>query len=146
MRTRSQGDSIRSRVSPHLRESMRAEINSTRETTVHKLAPDSDEAYCTVAQRAVAILSADTRIDAAELHRLLVTAGDRFANGADQRRREKQRELETAARGASSGGALHCPSCGGDSITVQQKQTRSADEGMTIFCACEDCGRQWRMS
>lgn len=56
-----------------------------------------------------------------------------------------QQSLHAAQSGASAG-ALRCTKCGSDCVSVQQKQTRSADEGMTIFCSCDGCGVQWRMS
>lgn len=56
-----------------------------------------------------------------------------------------QQSLHAAQSGASAG-ALRCSKCGSDCVSVQQKQTRSADEGMTIFCSCDGCGVQWRMS
>ncbi len=34
-----------------------------------------------------------------------------------------------------------CPSCGYDKATLQTRQTRSADEGMTHFITCLKCGR-----
>ena len=56
-----------------------------------------------------------------------------------------QQTLHAAQSGASAG-ALRCSKCGSDCVSVQQKQTRSADEGMTVFCSCDGCGVQWRMS
>lgn len=41
---------------------------------------------------------------------------------------------------------LRCRSCKGTEITWQQKQTRGADESMTIFCQCGSCGTRWKMS
>lgn len=42
--------------------------------------------------------------------------------------------------------ALRCRSCGSADIAWQQKQTRGADESMTIFCTCSACGSKWKMS
>lgn len=61
------------------------------------------------------------------------------------RRRAEIQRLEEITASASSG-SITCRGCGAASVIVQQKQTRSADEGMTVFCACSVCGRQWRMS
>ena len=64
------------------------------------------------------------------------------------RREDSLAKLGRAARAGGGGGAggLRCRKCGSDSVAVQQKQTRSADEGMTVFCSCEQCGFHWRMA
>lgn len=41
---------------------------------------------------------------------------------------------------------LKCRNCGDTDINWTQKQTRGADESMTIFCSCGACGNRWRMS
>lgn len=41
--------------------------------------------------------------------------------------------------------ALRCRVCKGSDVSFQQKQTRGADEAMTIFCICV-CGARWKMS
>lgn len=41
---------------------------------------------------------------------------------------------------------LSCRKCGSDNISWQQKQTRSADEAMTVFCTCKSCKHRWTMS
>ena len=40
---------------------------------------------------------------------------------------------------------LTCRRCGSKNVLWDQKQTRSADEAMTIFCTCGDCKSRWRM-
>jgi DNA-directed RNA polymerase subunit M/transcription elongation factor TFIIS len=45
----------------------------------------------------------------------------------------------------SSHGGLVCNRCHSRSIAVQQQQTRSADEGMTVYCTCKQCGLRWKM-
>ena len=42
-------------------------------------------------------------------------------------------------------GGLRCSRCYSNSIALEQKQTRGADESMTIFCECNKCGKRWRM-
>lgn len=44
-----------------------------------------------------------------------------------------------------SSGTLTCNRCHSRSVTVQQQQIRSADEGMTVFCTCTKCGMRWKM-
>ena len=45
----------------------------------------------------------------------------------------------------STHGGLVCNRCHSRSIAVQQQQTRSADEGMTVYCTCKQCGLRWKM-
>jgi transcription elongation factor S-II len=39
---------------------------------------------------------------------------------------------------------LKCGRCKKRSVTYNQVQTRSADEPMTTFCLCNDCGNRWK--
>ena len=40
---------------------------------------------------------------------------------------------------------IKCRRCGSLDINWDQKQTRGADEAMTIFCKCSDCNSRWKM-
>lgn len=42
-------------------------------------------------------------------------------------------------------GTLKCSRCGSTDIAWEQKQTRGADEAMTVFCTCSKCSRRWTM-
>lgn len=42
--------------------------------------------------------------------------------------------------------SLKCKKCGSSDVTWEQKQTRSADEAMTVFCTCSKCKQRWKMS
>ena len=37
-----------------------------------------------------------------------------------------------------------CSKCGQRKCTYYQKQTRSADEPMTTFITCVNCGKNWK--
>lgn len=37
-----------------------------------------------------------------------------------------------------------CRCCGSRDVRIVQKQTRSADEAMTVFAACRACGARWK--
>jgi len=50
-----------------------------------------------------------------------------------------------ASISANTTGVLTCRVCKGSDVSFQQKQTRGADEAMTIFCICV-CGARWKMS
>ena len=39
-----------------------------------------------------------------------------------------------------------CGKCKQNKVEYKQVQTRSADEGMSVFCTCLNCGNKWRMS
>ena len=36
-----------------------------------------------------------------------------------------------------------CRRCGSEEVTWEEKQTRSADEGATVFCTCTRCHNRW---
>ena len=38
--------------------------------------------------------------------------------------------------------SLKCGKCGKRNVTYNQLQTRSADEPMTTFCMCNECGNR----
>lgn len=38
---------------------------------------------------------------------------------------------------------VRCRRCGSEEVTWEEKQTRSADEGFTIFCFCVTCKNRW---
>jgi transcription elongation factor S-II len=42
--------------------------------------------------------------------------------------------------------SLRCGKCGQRKVTYTQAQTRSADEPMTTFCTCLNCGNRWKFS
>lgn len=44
----------------------------------------------------------------------------------------------------SSDQSLKCPSCFSEKTESKQVQTRSADEGMTVFMCCLVCGNKWK--
>jgi DNA-directed RNA polymerase subunit M/transcription elongation factor TFIIS len=57
---------------------------------------------------------------------------------------ERVKNLITSAKAERSQGFLACRKCKSkDAVKIDQKQTRSADEPMTLFALCEDCGYQW---
>ena len=44
-----------------------------------------------------------------------------------------------------TGTFIQCRKCKSSEVDTDQKQTRSADEPMTIFCQCRKCGTRFRM-
>lgn len=39
---------------------------------------------------------------------------------------------------------IKCKKCGSENIYSESKQTRAADEAMTVFYTCLDCGNRWK--
>ena len=42
--------------------------------------------------------------------------------------------------------SLQCGKCNQRKVSYSQAQTRSADEPMTTFCECLNCGNRWKFS
>lgn len=43
-------------------------------------------------------------------------------------------------------GIYQCSKCGSRQTSVVKAQTRSADEGMTDFVTCHNCGKKWKVN
>lgn len=56
-------------------------------------------------------------------------------------------EGEAGVKSLNNGAeVLRCSHCkSGSYVAIELKQTRSADEGMSVFARCEKCKRRWRM-
>ena len=59
---------------------------------------------------------------------------------------EDQARKEGMMRKPVRGGLTKCMKCGSDDVFYYQKQTRSADEPMTVFyqCQADTCMHRWR--
>ena len=61
-----------------------------------------------------------------------------------QKDEDKIQELISIVKSERTRGFLACKSCKSmDSVQIDQKQTRSSDEPMTLFALCDACGFQW---
>jgi len=61
-----------------------------------------------------------------------------------QKEEGKIQELISIVKSERTRGFLACKSCKSmDSVQIDQKQTRSSDEPMTLFALCDACGFQW---
>ncbi len=59
-------------------------------------------------------------------------------------KQERARALLASGRvAAPTSGIFACPRCASYDVDTEQKQTRSADEPMTIFCTCNSCGKRF---
>eukprot|EP00064_Thunnus_orientalis_P011256 superscaffoldBa00001608_g11286 len=57
---------------------------------------------------------------------------------------EAIREHQMAKTGGTTTDLLQCGKCKKKNCTYNQVQTRSADEPMTTFCLCNECGNRWK--
>ncbi|XP_077991133.1 transcription elongation factor A protein 2-like [Glandiceps talaboti] len=58
--------------------------------------------------------------------------------------KEAIREAQMATTGGTKTGLLKCGKCKKRNCTYNQVQTRSADEPMTTFVFCNECGNRWK--
>jgi len=61
------------------------------------------------------------------------------------RKRDLDREMNKRSE-EDYDGIFKCGKCKSKKTTYFQLQTRSADEPMTTFVTCKDCGKQWKFS
>ena len=59
-------------------------------------------------------------------------------------RQEYERDEQQEGSGGKKNGMV-CWKCHSKTINIDLKQTRSADEPMSAFCECGDCGARWKM-
>ncbi len=60
--------------------------------------------------------------------------------------RENLNKAMVAQVERSISASLTCGKCGQKKVSYSQAQTRSADEPMTTFCDCTNCGHRWKFS
>ncbi|KAI8624120.1 transcription elongation factor [Xylariaceae sp. FL1651] len=71
---------------------------------------------------------------------------------AEQRKNDAELEIENMKKAQvpmvekSISDTLECSSCKKKMVSYTQAQTRSADEPMTTFCECMNCGKRWKFS
>jgi DNA-directed RNA polymerase subunit M/transcription elongation factor TFIIS len=59
------------------------------------------------------------------------------------KRLDDAREVLLGKGDAPKKGIFSCPKCKSFDVDTEQKQTRSSDEPMTIFCTCNVCGQRF---
>ena len=60
--------------------------------------------------------------------------------------RENMMKAQVPMAEKSISTALRCGKCGQKKVSYSQAQTRSADEPMTTFCECLNCGNRWKVN
>lgn len=64
---------------------------------------------------------------------------------ADEKIKKENMNNAMVAQGERSiSTSLQCGKCGQRKVTYTEAQTRSADEPMTLFCTCLNCGKSWK--
>lgn len=75
-------------------------------------------------------------------HDELRSAEQREADAKIKKENMDKAMVAQAERSIST--SLQCGKCGQRKVTYTEAQTRSADEPMTLFCTCLNCGKSWR--
>ncbi|KXJ86260.1 transcription elongation factor S-II [Microdochium bolleyi] len=81
-----------------------------------------------------------------------VTMSQKELQSEEQRKADavlEKENMRTAQAGMpekSISDSLECGSCKQKKVAYTQAQTRSADEPMTTFCECMNCGKRWKFS
>ena len=60
--------------------------------------------------------------------------------------KENMNQAMVAQVEKSISASLTCGKCHQKKVSYSQAQTRSADEPMTTFCECTNCGNRWKFS
>ena len=77
---------------------------------------------------------------------------DEELKSEEQRKKEVELEKENMKNAQvpveerSISDSLECGKCKKKKVSYTQAQTRSADEPMTTFCICMNCGNRWKFS
>lgn len=73
------------------------------------------------------------------------TVSPDYYNFENKYRAKIQKAKEVLSeKSTASTGIFKCSKCGSYDVDTEQKQTRSADEPMTVFCKCR-CGARWTL-
>ncbi|KAG9510514.1 Transcription elongation factor A protein 1, partial [Fragariocoptes setiger] len=71
-------------------------------------------------------------------------ASDELKEQRAQFTKEAINDHQMAHTGGTKTSEIKCPACKKYNCTYNQVQTRSADEPMTTFCFCNECGKRWK--
>lgn len=92
--------------------------------------------------RAAAALDVGGKPEDKDEHLAGLTHHQEFLDDAERDER-RVAELLSSAKKERASGFLVCRNCRSTHVDVDQMQTRSADEPMTLFALCLDCGNRW---
>ncbi|XP_067927956.1 transcription elongation factor S-II-like [Watersipora subatra] len=71
-------------------------------------------------------------------------ASDEMKKKRDEFNKAAINDAQLAVSSGTTTDLLKCGKCGKRNCTYNQVQTRSADEPMTTFCFCNECGHRWK--
>ncbi|KAL7620694.1 transcription elongation factor TFIIS [Parahypoxylon ruwenzoriense] len=74
----------------------------------------------------------------------LMSQQQRAADAKLEQENMKKAQVPMAEKSVSD--SLECSGCKKKMVSYTQAQTRSADEPMTTFCECMNCGKRWKFS
>ncbi|KAI1638770.1 transcription factor S-II, central domain-containing protein [Biscogniauxia mediterranea] len=74
----------------------------------------------------------------------LMSAEQRKTDAELEQENMKKAQVPMAEKSISD--SLECSGCKKKMVSYTQAQTRSADEPMTTFCECMNCGKRWKFS
>jgi DNA-directed RNA polymerase subunit M/transcription elongation factor TFIIS len=68
--------------------------------------------------------------------------------GKDEKTNKLKEKEKVIFEKRATAGSKHikCGKCGESDVAVTAAQTRSGDEGITLFMTCNNCGKQWKRS
>ncbi|KAL8946259.1 MAG: hypothetical protein Q9222_007324, partial [Ikaeria aurantiellina] len=92
----------------------------------------------------VRVLAGDIKPDkfVVMTHEDLKSAEQKKVDSEMQRENMKNAEVAKPERSIST--SFECGKCKQRKVAYNQAQTRSADEPMTTFCECQNCGNRWK--
>lgn len=71
-------------------------------------------------------------------------ASDELKKEREKYTKEAINDHQMALTTGTKTSEIKCPACKKFNCTYNQMQTRSADEPMTTFCHCNECGKRWK--
>lgn len=77
-------------------------------------------------------------------HKELMSAEQQKKDAALMAENMKKAQVPMAEKSISD--SLECSGCKQKKVSYTQAQTRAADEPMTTFCECLNCGKRWKFS
>ncbi|KAL8932966.1 MAG: hypothetical protein Q9216_006591 [Gyalolechia sp. 2 TL-2023] len=132
---------------------------SVEEAAFRKFGPETQEAYKAKVRSLfqnlknksnpslrVRVLAGDIAPDrfVVMTHEDLKSAEQKKQDVAFQKENTKNAQVAKPERSIST--SFECGKCKQKKVAYNQAQTRSADEPMTTFCECQNCGNRWKFS
>lgn len=122
------------------------------EALCHGASVSSDE-YMDLVRRSAFNLSSNRKIGIDVVYKTdyelaqgtLVGKLERERHSRKDRFEHMLQEKYDALNDAKFKAIITCRACGSTEVRWEEKQTRSADEGASVFCTCNSCQNRWVM-